>query len=344
MIEVSLHPDHETVGDAAHLTLPASRWEILEALAQAGIPSLDDCHIEITLPPLMPQAQECINDIPQQAGFFDALNYFAHCLSDLSEGDHSLLNGAAAIHRPTNMRTMLNLVWHLDSIVVGEAGCDEKLGRFLVENDFVSFPEEALPYLDYARVGERHRASHLCTFAGRVYYEDTDPVIEAVFDESLMCEIPQWAFRAELCHVDAPAEDSPTVTLELPAFPQDITSALADLGTATMEDVRIVDCQSHIPTIQFFKGVQLSELVECADLLTGMDDDDYIKFLAVAEYEHWWQLSDIIPGLKKLADYDFTPQSLLLEAQGSYGVVFTIDPGPALTSDCQMEHQMGGLA
>jgi len=129
-----------------------------------------------------------------------------------------------------------------------------------------------------------------------------------------MCEMPQWAFRVELCHVDAPAEDSPTVTLELPAFPQDIASALADLGAATMADVRIVDCQSHIPTIQFFKGVQLSELVECADLLTGMDDDDYIKFLAVAEYEHWWQLSDIIPGLKKLEAYDFTPKSLLLEA------------------------------
>ena len=64
MIEVSLHPDDYNIGGAAHLTLPASRWEILDALAQAGIPSLDDCHIEITLPSLMPQAQECINDIP----------------------------------------------------------------------------------------------------------------------------------------------------------------------------------------------------------------------------------------------------------------------------------------
>jgi len=209
---------------------------------------------------------------------------------------------------------------------------------------FVSFPEEALPYLNYARVGERHRANHLCTFAGRVYYEDTDPTIEAVFDEALMCEMPRWAFRVKVYHKDIPPTEASVLPLELPAEPDAYEAVFTALGAKTVDDLYIYSNESRIGAVQWLDKPRLTEMDYYASVFVHMSDSEYVKFLAVAEHKGWKQLSEMSLHLHELKDYDFIPKARVIEAKGSYGVLLKPEPEQTLTHAPRLEHQMGGLA
>ena len=65
---------------------------------------------------------------------------------------------------------------HLSEVcVVNGIQNERQLGEFLVENELfdVSFPDEVLPYLDYAKIGREHMQTYQGKLIQGAYVEDT---------------------------------------------------------------------------------------------------------------------------------------------------------------------------
>lgn len=80
------------------------------------------------------------------------------------------------LKEPRTVKEMINLMDHLSEVcVVNGIQNERQLGEFLVENELfdVPFPDEALPYLDYAKIGREHMQTHESKIIHGVYVEDT---------------------------------------------------------------------------------------------------------------------------------------------------------------------------
>lgn len=80
------------------------------------------------------------------------------------------------LKEPRNVKEMIDLMGHLPEVcVVNGIQNERQLGEFLVENELfdVSFPDEALPYLDYAKIGREHMQTHQGKLIQGAYVEDT---------------------------------------------------------------------------------------------------------------------------------------------------------------------------
>jgi|GEM_PF-3345464 len=296
MIHLALHENACSCRDPVRLTLPASRWDILTAVARLGIQDIRDGEIVCEGFPAVPEARRCINVIQQREGFLDDLNYFARRVSELSAAERMLLGAAIAIHRPYDLKTMTDLTWHLDSIVMGNDG-----------------------------------------------YKDINPTVAPRYDRAALPKEPDWVYRVKLCRADIPVEDAMIIPLTLPATREAIDEAFVDLGADTVDDIRILDCQCSIRALQDYGCDDIAILDNFAQMVHDLSDSDFIKFLALAEYEdveHFYELGQV---MQNMACYDFVPNGRI-ETHGSFGILARLDTAPAIALDAQMEPQMGEMA
>lgn len=80
------------------------------------------------------------------------------------------------LKEPRTVKGMIDLMDHLPEVcVVNGIQNERQLGEFLVENELfdVSFPDEVLPYLDYAKIGREHMQTHQGKLIQGAYVEDT---------------------------------------------------------------------------------------------------------------------------------------------------------------------------
>ena len=80
------------------------------------------------------------------------------------------------LKEPRNVKEMIDLMGHLTEVcVVNGIQNERQLGEFLVENELfdVSFPEESLPYLDYAKIAQTHMNFNNGKIIKGIYVEDT---------------------------------------------------------------------------------------------------------------------------------------------------------------------------
>ena len=80
------------------------------------------------------------------------------------------------LKEPRTVKEMIDLMGHLPEVcVVNGIQNERQLGEFLVENELfdVSFPDEVLPYLDYAKIGREHMQTHQGKLIQGAYVEDT---------------------------------------------------------------------------------------------------------------------------------------------------------------------------
>ena len=358
MITAVLHRDinNET---PVFLDLPASRWDVLTAKAQLGVDNLNKCGFEFEPSSDLPQAGKVLHGMRKGPNFFNEVNYFAQRISELSHENRILLNGTIAIYGPEDMKSLINLTWHLDDIVMGDAGSDEELGRFLIENEMVDFPEEIVPFLDFTKVGEHHRANHTAAFDRNLYYEDLSPGIEEIYDGRNLPEMPDWVFRVEMQNINVPPEDALHIILTLPASQEEIDQTMIDLEVSGIDEIQIERCHSRISDIHHFDRADLADLNNLATLISEMGDDTYLKFMAVVEHQRLHEApydmrcNNAIGGLSQAAyrldEYDFTP-GIRPEDIGSYGLVQRPNQAQEMAQEIEAQKpspdfdmQMGGF-
>ena len=169
-----------------------------------------------------------------------------HILSLLSDHDTRKLAGALEIEPVNDIADFLTVISDLDHFeFYPEVASERELGIYLVESGVMHFPENALPYLDYGRIGVEYRANHSGTYidGGYVVRKNEAPRQELDADRPQIFKLQLYAPQG------VTAMQSP-YCLTLPASQSQLDKAKILIGVTDFAQARIVQAECPITTLQ----------------------------------------------------------------------------------------------
>lgn len=119
---------------------------------------------------------EILEKLPKEDMNVFQLNELFCRFEKLPEDMQRVYDLTLPLKEPRTVKEMINLMDHLSEVcVVNGIQNERQLGEFLVENELfdVSFPDEALPYLDYAKIARTHMKFNNGKIIKGIYVEDT---------------------------------------------------------------------------------------------------------------------------------------------------------------------------
>ena len=266
----------------AKLDLPASPWELWDALDKVRLQTDDILYMEIEdydafayLSPHLDGLDISLNE----------LNDLAALLSALDEVQEAAFEGLFSIEvqRKVNANGGVITLQDLRDLAVSaktdcyhvvDAADDAQLGRFYAENDFVpkldGVSNEVFEMLDFAGIGRMMRCSENGVFVGSLYVLQDGELTTAPPVQKTLPEKPGCLFRLTLgLHPDI--GDERTVTLDLPAAEAELLDAQAQLGVEGWEGVTVIDYDGIIPYAAEFTDLPM-ELEEFNVLAAAVRD------------------------------------------------------------------------
>ena len=266
----------------AKLDLPASLWELWDALDKVRLQTDDILYMEIEdydafayLAPHLDGLDISLNE----------LNDLAALLSPLDEVQEAAFEGlfSMEVQKKVNANGGVITLQDLRNLAVSaktdcyhvvEAADDAQLGRFYAENDFVpeleGISNEVFEMLDFAGIGRMIRCSENGVFVGGLYVLRDGELTTAPPCAKDLPEKPGYLFRLTLgLHPDI--GDDRTVTLILPAAEAELLDAQAQLGTEGWEGVAVIDYDGIIPYAAEFTDLPM-ELEEFNVLAAAVRD------------------------------------------------------------------------
>lgn len=119
---------------------------------------------------------EILEKLPNEEMDIFQLNELFCRFDKLPEDMQHVYDLTLQLKEPRNVKEMIDLMGHLPGVcVVNGIQNESQLGEFLVENELfdVSFTDEALPYLDYAKIARTHMKFNNGKIIKGIYVEDT---------------------------------------------------------------------------------------------------------------------------------------------------------------------------
>ena len=307
----------------AKLDLPASLWELWDALDKVRLQTDDILYMEIEdydafeyLSPHLDGLDISLNE----------LNDLAALLSALDEVQEVAFEGLFSIEvqRKVNANGGVITLQDLRDLAVSaktdcyhvvEAADDAQLGRFYAENEFIpeldGISNEVFEMLDFAGIGRMMRCSENGVFVGSLYVLRDGELTTAPPVQKTLPEKPGYLFRLTLgLHPDI--GDACTVTLDLPAAEAELLDAQEHLGVEGWEGVTVIDYDGIIPYAAEFTDLPM-ELEEFNVLAAAVRDmpspeKQLPKLKALLKQ---FEVQDIETALfltEHLADYILTPE------------------------------------
>lgn len=307
----------------AKLELPASPWELWDAMEKVRLQTDDILYMEI----------EDYYDFEYLSPHLDGLDISLNELNDLAaqlaaldevqgiafEGMFSIevqrkVNANGGVITLQDLRD-LAVSAKTDCYHVVDAADDDQLGRFYAENDFIpeldGVSDAVFKMLDFAGIGRMMRHGENGVFVGSLYVLQDGELITAPPVQKTLPEKPGYLFRLTLgLHPDI--GDDRTVTLILPAAEAELLDAQAQLGTEGWEGVAVIDYDGIIPYAADFTDLPM-ELDESNVLAAAVRDMPFPekqlpKLKALLEQ---FEVQDIETAMRltdHLADYILTPE------------------------------------
>ena len=302
----------------AKLELPASPWELWDAIEKVRLKDGEELYVEI----------EDYYDFsclaPHLSGLditLMELNNLAAHLSELDElqqiGFNGLLQIAVERKRWENagiltVQDMRDLSVSADCCHVADVTDDAQLGRFYAENDFVpevnGLPNELFEMLDFAKLGKKMRIEEGGVYTGNDYVVQSRNLRTAPPCQKGLPQKPDYLFRLMLgLHPDI--GDDRTVTLILPAAEAELLDAQEQLGVEGWEGVTVIDYDGIIPYAADFTDLpmELEEFNAFTKAARDIPRSEVPKLKALLEQ---FEVRDIETALfltEHLADYVLTP-------------------------------------
>ena len=266
----------------AKLELPASPWEVWDAMDKVRLQTDDILYMEIEdydafayLAPHLDGLDISLNE----------LNDLAAQLAALDEMQEAAFEGLFSIEvqRKVNANGGVITLQDLRNLAVSaktdcyhvvDAADDAQLGRFYAENDFVpeldGISDEVFEMLDFAGIGRMMRCSENGVFVGSLYVLRDGELTTAPPVQKTLPEKPGYLFRLTLgLHPDI--GDARTVTLDLPAAEAELLDAQEQLGVEGWEGVTVIDYDGIIPYAAEFTDLPM-ELEEFNVLAAAVRD------------------------------------------------------------------------
>ena len=305
----------------AKLDLPASPWELWDALDKVRLNEGEQLYMEIddyyAFEYLAPHLEEL--DIS-----LNELNDLAARLATLDEVQGIAFEGlfSMEVQRKVNANGGVITLQDLRDLAVSaktdcyhvvDAADDAQLGRFYAENDFVpeleGISDAVFEMLDFAGIGRMMRCSENGVFVGSLYVLRDGELTTAPPVQKALPEKPGYLFRLTLgLHPDI--GDARTVTLDLPAAEAELLDAQEQLGVEGWEGVTVIDYDGIIPYAADFTDLPM-ELEEFNAFTKAARDIPRFEVPKLKALLEQFEVQDIETALfltEHLEDYILTPE------------------------------------
>lgn len=307
----------------AKLDLPASPWELWDAMDKVRLQTDDILYMEIEdyfafgyLAPYLDGLDISLNE----------LNGLAELLSALDEVQEVAFDGFLRMEVQNKVNTnggVITLQELRDLAVSAKTDCyhvvevsdDAQLGRFYAENDFIpeldGVSDAVFKMLDFAGIGRMMRCSENGVFVGSLYVLRDGELTTAPPVQKTLPEKPGYLFRLMLgLHPDI--GDARTVTLDLPATEAELLDAQEQLGVEDWEGVAVIDYDGIIPYAAEFTDLPM-ELKEFNALAAAVRDmpspeKQLPKLKALLEQFEVQDIETAMDLTEHLDDYVLTPE------------------------------------
>ena len=307
----------------AKLELPASPWEVWDAMEKVRLQTDDILYMEVEdyfafeyLSPHLDGLDISLNE----------LNDLAAQLAALDEVQGIAFEGmfSIAVQRKVNANGGVITLQDLRDLAVSaktdcyhvvDAADDAQLGQFYAENDFIpeldGVSDAVFKMLDFAGIGRMMRHSENGVFVGSLYVLQDGELTTAPPVQKTLPEKPGYLFRLTLgLHPDI--GDDRTVTLILPAAEVELLDAQAQLGAEGWEGVTVIDYDGIIPYAAEFTDLPM-ELEEFNVLAAAVRDmpspeKQLPKLKALLKQFEVQDIATAISLTECLDDYVLTPE------------------------------------
>ena len=305
----------------AKLDLPASPWELWDALDKVRLQTDDILYMEIEgydafeyLSPHLDGLDISLNE----------LNNLAALLSVLDEVQEVAFEGlfSMEVQRKVNtnggiitMQDMRDLAVSAktDCYHVVEAADDAQLGRFYAENEFIpeldGVSNEVFEMLDFTGIGRMMRCSENGVFVNSLYVLRDGELTTVPPVQKTLPEKPGYLFRLTLGLCPDFGGDR-TAVLDLPASEEALAAVQEQLGTLNWENTVVLNYDGILPHIAFFANLpmELEEFNAFTKAARDIPRSEVPKLKALLEQ---FEVRDIETALflaDHLADYILTPE------------------------------------
>ena len=307
----------------AKLDLPASPWELWDALDKGRLQENEELYLEIEdyygfeyLAPHLTELDASLNE----------LNDLAGRLAVLDETEQEAFDGLLRleIQRKAESNGSILTMQDLRTLAVSAgADCchvvgatsDAELGRFYAENGFMEeldgLSDDVFEMLDFGKIGKALRTGENGTFTRSGYVVKHSELLTAPPCAKELPEKPEYLFRLTLgLHPDL--EDDRTVTLELPASAEALREVQKQLGADGWEGVIVLAYDGIILQAAEFADLpmELDTFNEFAESVKNMPsrEKQLPKLKALLEHFAVTNLAAAAGLVEHIGDYILTPE------------------------------------
>ena len=247
----------------AKLELPASPWELWDAMEKVRLQTDDILYMEIedyfAFEYLSPHLDGLdislneLNDLAAQLAALDEVQGIAfEGLFSMEVQRKVTANGGVITLQ--DLRD-LAVSAKTDCYHVVDAADDAALGRFYAENDFIpeldGVSDAVFPMLDFAGIGRMMRQGENSIFVGSLYVLRDGELTTAPPVQKALPEKPGYLFRLTL-GLRPDFGGNRTTELDLPASEEALAAAQEQLGTLNWENTVVLNYDGILPNAVFF--------------------------------------------------------------------------------------------
>ena len=304
----------------AKLDLPASLWELWDALDKVRLQTDDILYMEIEgydafeyLSPHLDGLDISLNELNDLAALLSALDEVQGIAFEglFSMEVQKKVNTNGGIITMQDMRD-LAVSAKTDCYHVVEAADDAQLGRFYAENDFVpeleGISDAVFEMLDFAGIGRMMRCSENGVFVGSLYVLRDGELTTAPPVQKALPGKPGYLFRLTLGLCPDFGGDR-TAVLDLPASEEALIAAQEQLGTLNWENTVVLNYDGIVPNVATFADLPM-ELEEFNTFTKAARDIPRFEVPKLKALLEQFEVRDIETALfltEHLADYVLTP-------------------------------------
>ena len=303
----------------AKLDLPASPWELWDALDKVRLQTDDILYMEI-------EGYDAFEYLsPHLDGLdisFNELNDLAALLSALDEVQEAAFEGlfSMEVQRKVNANGGVITLQDLRDLAVSaktdcyhvvDAADDAQLGRFYAENDFVpeleGISDAVFEMLDFAGIGRMMRCSENGVFVNSLYVLRDGELTTAPPVQKTLPEKPGYLFRLTLGLCPDFGGDR-TAVLDLPASEEALAAAQEQLGTLNWENTVVLNYDGIVPNVATFADLPM-ELEEFNAFTKAARDIPRFEVPKLKALLEQFEVQDIETAMgltEHLADYVLT--------------------------------------
>ena len=307
----------------AKLDLPASPWELWDAVEKVRLQTDDILYMEIEdyyafayLAPHLDRLEISLNELNDLATQLAALDEVQEVAFDgfLRMEVQNKVDTNGGVITLQDLRD-LAVSAKTDCYHVVDAADDAQLGRFYAENDFIpeldGVSDAVFKVLDFAGIGRMMRCSENGVFVNSLYVLRDGELTTAPPVQKTLPEKPEYLFRLTLgLHPDIGGNR--TTVLDLPASEESLAAAQEQLGTMNWENTVVLNYDGILPNAAFFTDLP-AELETFNEFAKAVQDIPFpekqlpklkalLKQFEVQDIETAMRLTD------HLADYILTPE------------------------------------